>query len=117
MDIKKLTIEIELLRIIKPIANESILALKEIAKRLQEIHKFNELEQDEKWKLFQKETYTDLQKIKEISDKFEERKKKLFQNTPLINKSLELDGKTKIEFDIKANVVKVFKEGSATEII
>jgi len=117
MDIKKMNLEIELLRTIKPIANEANLALKEIAKSLREIHEINELTPSEKWKQFQKDTYEDLQRIEKISTEYEERKQRLIQKNHLTNNNLELDSKTRIEFDKGANVVKIFKEGIVSEIM
>ena len=91
MDLKKINFEVELLRIIKPIANKANSALEEIARKLHEIHEISNSTSNDKWKQFQKETYEDLQRIEKISNDFEEKKRKLIHKNYVCESVVEIN--------------------------
>ncbi len=115
MDPKKLDFQIKILRIIKPVATEAQSASEKISLKLQDIHKISGSVQNEEWQQFQAETYKDLTNIGTISSEFEAKKQRLIAQQPY--QSLPVDPDTTVEFDRQANVIKVFKEGSVSEIL
>ena len=77
MNDKRLTIEIELIRITKPLVDEARMSTERIAKQLGQINKIKISTNETVWQEFQNDTYSHLLKMVRIGEEYEERKIRL----------------------------------------
>lgn len=117
MDIQKLIIDIELIRILQPldaIAHETSL---KIVEELRKIHRTNEASDNYNWAQFKSETHKQLLTVQQISTAYQVRKKNLIESFCPETTEANIDNETTVKFNKRANVLEIFSGGRRVELL
>ncbi len=117
MENKQLQVEIEILRLFKPIAQSAGSSVDKIAEQLKIIHGNAEETNSDLWKIYNDKVYQHLKYISEIQRNYEEYKSVLIAQLLEDKSDLTLKDNKRVELDKNANVLFVLDANNNKELL